>query len=33
MRRQELSLILLLNANHIDPDPILEQMASLLAEG
>ena len=30
---QELSLILLLNANHIDPDPILEQMTSLLAEG
>jgi CubicO group peptidase (beta-lactamase class C family) len=30
---QELSLVLLVNANHIDPDPILEQMASLLAAG
>lgn len=28
---QELSLVLLLNTNHIDPDPILEQLASLLA--
>lgn len=27
---QELSLVLLLNSNHIDPDPILEQVASLL---
>lgn len=30
---QELSLVLLLNSNHVDPDPILAQMASLLAPG
>jgi CubicO group peptidase (beta-lactamase class C family) len=28
---QELSLVLLLNTNHLDPDPILKEMASLLA--
>jgi CubicO group peptidase (beta-lactamase class C family) len=30
---QQLSLILLMNATHIGPDPIIEQMASLVAEG
>src|SRR4051794_27840176 len=29
----ELSLILLMNASHIGPDPILGQVASLVAEG
>lgn len=30
---QQLSLILLMNATHIGPDPIIEQMASLVTEG
>jgi CubicO group peptidase (beta-lactamase class C family) len=30
---QELSVVLLMNASHIGPDPILEQVASVLAEG
>lgn len=30
---QELSLILLMNASHTGPDPIIEQMASLVTEG
>lgn len=30
---QGLSLILLMNASHIGPDPIIEQMGSLIAEG
>jgi CubicO group peptidase (beta-lactamase class C family) len=30
---QELSLILLMNSSHIGPDPIIEQMASLVTEG
>jgi len=30
---QHLSLILLMNASHVGPDPIIEQMTSLVAEG
>jgi hypothetical protein len=30
---RELSVILLMNSSHIGPDPIIEQVAAVLAEG